>query len=209
GTIATHTRQFGFTKISFEQQDRTQEWAESCRRKSLEELDWSALDRVPSCKGDWLKLRRLRRALTSLCINSPCFNRCSVFSMHNGAVKAVFGKSYKELNADDEETFKKFEENAERLTCAGCIFSHFVQFVGSSEDFMFNPLIKNFNNTGKDVPYFTEEDFNNDYLYLNKLRARFNYLAYMKQKSDFSLVYISSRCPAKCYIDSREDEKMY
>lgn len=204
-TTLTGSRTIGISKALRPQKINPNEKKEKGLQKTVEKLSAIDITHRPTNSHEAKNLRRLRRVLTSLCINFPCLNRAEIYSMnmraedwHNTQL-CIGNERLEEMRYD---SFKKF---GYKVSCSGCLFSHLAEFIVNKEDDWFNPRVLNIKRPGLYERYFKESDYKDDFIFLNKLRERLNFLIKGKFISDCSMDYVArSRF---IYQDKRKADK--
>lgn len=190
-TTLTGSRTIGISKALRPQKVNPNEKKEKGLQKTVEKLSAIDITHRPTNSRETKNLRRLRRVLTSLCINFPCLNRAEIFSMQLEA------KKYKEIKENEkneylaERNYMNFSQNGCKVSCSGCLFSHLAEFIINKEDDWFNPRVLNIKRPGLYERYFKESDYEDDFVFLNKLRERLNFLIKGKFISDCSMDYVA------------------
>ena len=175
-TTLTGSRTIGISKALRPQKINPNEKKEKGLQKTVEKLAAIDITHRPTNSHEAKNLRRLRRVLTSLCINFPCLNRAEIFSMQLEA------KKYKEIKENEkneylaERNYMNFSQNGYKVSCSGCLFSHLADFIVNKYDEWFNPRILDIKRPGLYKRYFDESDYEDDFIFLNKLRERLNFL---------------------------------
>ena len=175
-TTLTGSRTIGISKALRPQKINPNEKKEKGIQKTVEKLTAIDITHRPTNSHEAKNLRRLRRVLTRLCINFPCLNRAEIFSMQLEA------KKYKEIKENEkneylaEKNYIKFSQNGYKVSCSGCLFSHLANFIVNKEDEWFNPRVLDIKRKGLYKHYFDESDYKDDFIFLNKLRERLNFL---------------------------------
>lgn len=187
-TTLTGSRTIGISKALRPQKINPNEKKEKGLQKTVEKLAAIDITHRPTNSHEAKKLRRLRRVLTRLCINFPCLNRPEIYSMnmlpenwHN----VQLSKGNERL---EEIYFNSFKESGQKVSCNGCLFSHLADFIINKEDEWFNPRILDIKRQGLYKRYFDESDYKDDFIFLNKLRERLNFLI-KKQYVSCSNIY--------------------
>lgn len=88
----------------------------------------------------------------------------------------------------EEMYFNSFKESGQKVSCNGCLFSHLADFIVNKEDEWFNPRVLDIKRPGLYKRYFDESDYEDDFIFLNKLRERLNFLI-KKQYVSCSNIY--------------------
>lgn len=187
-TTLTGSRTIGISKALRPQKINPNEKKEKGLQKTVEKLSAIDITHRPTNSREAKNLRRLRRVLTRLCINFPCLNRAEIFSMQLEA------KKYKEIKENEkneylaEKNYMNFSQNGCKVSCSGCLFSHLADFIVNKNDEWFNPRVLDIKRPGLYKRYFDESDYEDDFIFLNKLRERFNFLI-KKQYVSCSNIY--------------------
>ena len=175
-TTLTGSRTIGISKALRPQKINPNEKKEKGLQKTVEKLAAIDITHRPANSREAKNLRRLRRVLTRLCINFPCLNRPEIYSMnmlaenwHN--VQLCIGNERLE-----EMYFNSFKESGQKVSCNGCLFSHLADFIVNKYDEWFNPRVLDVKCPGLYKRYFDESDYEDDFIFLNKLRERLNFL---------------------------------
>ena len=175
-TTLTGSRTIGISKALRPQKINPNEKKEKGLQKTVEKLAAIDITHRPANSHEAKNLRRLRRVLTRLCINFPCLNRAEIFSMQLEA------KKYKEIKENEkneylaERNYMNFSQNGCKVSCSGCLFSHLANFIVNKYDEWFNPRVLDVKRLGLYKRYFDESDYEDDFIFLNKLRERLNFL---------------------------------
>lgn len=187
-TTLTGSRTIGISKALRPQKINPNEKKEKGLQKTVEKLTALDITKRPTNSHEAKNLRRLRRVLTSICINFPCLNRAEIFSMQLEA------KKYKEIKENEkneylaERNYMNFSQNGYKVSCSGCLFSHLADFIVNKDDEWFNPKVLDIKRPGLYKRYFNESDYEDDFIFLNKLRERLNFLI-KKQYVSCSNIY--------------------
>lgn len=155
-----------FTKNENPQQSENSQGG-NLSEKDIEVVENLAQAEVVARSGQ--SLGRLRPFLRKLCTNFPCQSPKKVFSSNIfKAEKLTEGRIW---NKDGllPEDYKKLNEKGTKLTCGGCFYSHLVNFVLTDEDDFINIIVRDEN--GKKTRYFKPEDFENDDMYIAKIKS--------------------------------------
>lgn len=199
-TTLTGSRTIGISKALRPQKINPNEKKEKGLQKAVEKLSAIDITKRPTNSHEAKNLRRLRRVLTSLCINFPCLNRAEIYSMQLTAEK------YKEIKENEkneylaEKKYMNFRQNGCKVSCSGCLFSHLAEFIANKEDEWFNPRVLDIKRPGLYKRYFNEKDYEDDFIFLNKLRERINFLI---KKQYVSCANIYSVAINEVHIDYR------
>lgn len=187
-TTLTGSRTIGISKALRPQKINPNEKKEKGIKKTVEKLTAIDITHRPTNSREAKNIRRLRRVLTRLCINFPCLNRAEIYSVnmlpedwHN--VQLCKGNERLE-----EMYFNSFKKSGQKVSCSGCLFSHLANFIVNKEDEWFNPRILDIKCKGLYKRYFDESDYEDDFIFLNKLRERLNFLI-KKQYVSCSNIY--------------------
>ena len=189
-TTLTGSRTIGISKALRPQKVKPNEKKEEGLKKTVEKLTAIDITHRPTNSREAKNLRRLRRVLTRLCINFPCLNRAEIFSMQLEA------KKYKEIKENEkneylaEKNYMNFSQNGCKVSCSGCLFSHLANFIVNKYDEWFNPRILDIKRPGLFKRYFDEKDYEDDFIFLNKLRNRLNSLIKASYISASNLKYV-------------------
>lgn len=187
-TTLTRSRTIGISKALRPKKIKPNEKKEKGLQKTVEKLTAIDITHRPTNSREAKNFRRLRRVLTSLCINFPCLNRAEIFSMQLEA------KKYKEIKENEkneylaERNYMNFSQNGCKVSCSGCLFSHLADFIVNKHDEWFNPRVLDVKRPGLYKRYFDESDYEDDFIFLNKLRERLNFLI-KKQYVSCSNIY--------------------
>lgn len=175
-TTLTNTRTIGISKSLRPQKATPNEKKEKGLQKTVEKLAAIDITHRPTNSHEAKNLRRLRRVLTSICTNFPCLNRPEIYSMQ------LMPKNYKEIKENEkneylaEKNYITFKQGGCKISCSGCLFSHLAEFIVNKEDEWFNPRVLDIKRPGLHKRYFDESDYEDDFIFLNKLRERLNFL---------------------------------
>lgn len=207
-TTLTGSRTIGISKALRPQKENPNEKKEKGLQKTVEKLSALDITERPTNSREAKSLRRLRRVLTSLCINFPCLNRAEIFSMHLEA------KKYKEIKENEkneylaERNYMNFSQNGCKVSCSGCLFSHLADFIVNKYDEWFNPRVLDIKHPGLYKRYFDESDYKDDFIFLNKLRERLNFLIkkqYVSCSNIYSVVANEIKINYRFYAEKHED----
>lgn len=209
-TTLTGSRTIGISKALRPQKINPNEKKEKGIQKTVEKLAAIDITHRPTNSHEAKNIRRLRRILTSLCINFPCLNRAEIFSMQLEARK------YKEIKENEkneylaEKNYMDFRQNGCKVSCNGCLFSHLADFIVNKEDEWFNPRVLNIKRPGLYERYFKESDYEDDFIFLNKLRERFNFLIkkqYVSCSNIYSVVANEVHINYRFYAEKHKDKE--
>lgn len=207
-TTLTGSRTIGISKALRPQKINPNGKKEKGLQKTVEKLTAIDITHRPTNSREAKNLRRLRRVLTSLCINFPCLNRAEIFSMQLEA------KKYKEIKENEkneylaEKNYMNFSQNGCKVSCNGCLFSHLADFIVNKYDEWFNPRILDIKRPGLYKRYFDESDYEDDFIFLNKLRERLNFLIkkqYVSCVNIYSVVANEVHINYRFYAEKHED----
>lgn len=207
-TTLTGTRTIGISKAFRPQKINPNKKKEKGLEKTVEKLTAIDITHRPTNSREAKSLRRLRRVLTSLCINFPCLNRAEIFSMQLEA------KKYKEIKENEkneylaERNYMNFSQNGCKVSCSGCLFSHLADFIVNKYDEWFNPRVLDVKRPGLYKRYFDESDYEDDFIFLNKLRERLNFLIkkqYVSCANIYSVVANEIKINYRFYAKKHED----
>lgn len=209
-TTLTGSRTIGISKALRPQKINPNEKKEKGIQKTVEKLAAIDITHRPTSSHEAKKLRRLRRVLTSLCINFPCLNRAEIYSVnmlpedwHN--VQLCKGNERLE-----EMYFNFFKESGQKVSCNGCLFSHLANFIVNKEDEWFNPRVLDIKRPGLYKRYFDESDYKDDFIFLNKLRERLNFLIkkqYVSCSNIYSVVANEVHINYRFYAEKHKNEE--
>ena len=209
-TTLTGSRTIGISKALRPQKINTNEKKEKGIQKTVEKLAAIDITHRPTNSREAKNLRRLRRVLTSLCINFPCLNRAEIYSVnmlpedwHN--VQLCKGNERLE-----EIYFNSFKESGQKVSCNGCLFSHLANFIVNKEDEWFNPRVLDIKRQGLYKRYFDESDYKDDFIFLNKLRERLNFLIkkqYVSCSNIYSVVANEVHINYRFYAEKHKNEE--
>lgn len=175
-TTLTGSRTIGISKTLRPKKINPNEKKEKGLKKTVEKLAAIDITHRPTNSREAKNLRRLRRVLTSLCINFPCLNRAEIYSMNLLAEDWHNVQLCKGNERLEEMYFNSFKESGQKVSCNGCLFSHLANFIVNKEDEWFNPRVLDIKRPGLYKRYFDESDYEDDFIFLNKLRERLNFL---------------------------------
>lgn len=175
-TTLTGSRTIGISKALRPKKINPNEKKEKGLKKTVEKLAAIDITHRPTNSREAKNLRRLRRVLTSLCINFPCLNRAEIYSMNLLAEDWHNVQLCKGNERLEEMYFNSFKESGQKVSCNGCLFSHLANFIVNKEDEWFNPRVLDIKRPGLYKRYFDESDYEDDFIFLNKLRERLNFL---------------------------------
>ena len=175
-TTLTGSRTIGISKALRPQKINPNEKKEKGIQKTVEKLAAIDITHRPTNSREAKNIRRLRRVLTRLCINFPCLNRAEIYSMNMLPENWHNVKLCKGNERLEEMYFNSFKESGQKVSCNGCLFSHLANFIVNKEDEWFNPRILDIKRPGLYKRYFDESDYEDDFIFLNKLRKRLNFL---------------------------------
>lgn len=175
-TTLTGSRTIGISKALRPQKINPNEKKEKGLQKTVEKLAAIDITHRPTNSHEAKNLRRLRRVLTSLCINFPCLNRPEIYSINLIAENWHNVKLCKGNERLEEMYFNSFKESGQKVSCNGCLFSHLADFIVNKEDEWFNPRVLDIKRPGLYKRYFDKSDYEDDFIFLNKLRERLNFL---------------------------------
>lgn len=187
-TTLTGSRTIGISKALRPQKIKPNEKKEKGLQKTVEKLAAIDITHRPTNSHEAKNLRRLRRVLTSLCINFPCLNRAEIYSMNMLPENWHNVQLCKGNERLEEIYFNSFKESGQKVSCNGCLFSHLANFIVNKEDEWFNPRVLDIKRPGLYKRYFDESDYEDDFIFLNKLRERLNFLI-KKQYVSCSNIY--------------------
>lgn len=199
-TTLTGSRTIGISKALRPQKINPNEKKEKGLQKTVEKLSALDITKRPTNSHEAKSLRRLRRVLTSTCINFPCLNRAEIYSMNMRAEDWHDVQLCKGNERLEEIQFNSFKESGYKVSCNGCLFSHLADFIVSKEDEWFNPKVLDIKRPGLFKRYFDEKDYEDDFIFLNKLRKRLNFLI---KKQYVSCANIYSVVANEVHIDYR------
>lgn len=209
-TTLTGSRTIGISKALRPQKINPNEKKEKGLQKTVEKLTAIDITHRPTNSHEAKNFRRLRRVLTSLCINFPCLNRPEIYSMnmlaenwHN--VQLCIGNERLE-----EMYFNSFKESGQKVSCNGCLFSHLANFIVNKEDEWFNPRVLDIKRSGLYKRYFDESDYKDDFIFLNKLRERLNFLIkkqYISCSNIYSVVDNEVHINYRFYAEKHKNEE--
>ena len=204
-TTLTGSRTIGISKALRPQKINPNEKKEKGLQKTVEKLTAIDITHRPTNSREAKSLRRLRRVLTSLCINFPCLNRAEIYSINLLAEDWYNTQLCIGNERLEEMRYNSFKKFGYKVSCNGCLFSHLAEFIVNKEDDWFNPRVLNIKRPGLYERYFKESDYEDDFIFLNKLRERLNFLIKGKFISDCSIDYVAhSRF---IYQDKRKTDK--
>lgn len=175
-TTLTGSRTIGISKALRPQKVKPNEKKEKGLQKTVEKLTAIDITHRPTNSHEAKNLRRLRRVLTSLCINFPCLNRPEIYSVNMLPENWHNVQLCKGNERLEEMYFNSFKESGQKVSCNGCLFSHLANFIVNKEDEWFNPRVLNIKRPELYERYFKESDYEDDFIFLNKLRERLNFL---------------------------------
>lgn len=205
-TTLTGSRTIGISKALRPQKINPNEKKEKGLQKTVEKLDAIDITHRPTNSREAKNLRRLRRVLTRLCINFPCLNRPEIYSMNLLAEDWHNVQLYKGNKRLEEMYFNSFKESGQKVSCNGCLFSHLADFIVNKEDEWFNPRVLDIKRPGLYKRYFDESDYEDDFIFLNKLRERLNFLI---KKQYVSCANIYSVVDNKVHINYRYHAELH
>ena len=168
-TIATNTRQFLMTRTI---QKKTEKAISVCSEKEIESFEEQRKKEIDKNIQDWYKFHtiskgtaerraisaRLRAYLISLCTNSPCTRTNTLRIMSRDRFDSIVKENTSDFLKSDTEKEMLFIKHGKDISCKGCVFSDFVNFMTKSCSNYFSEQ-------------FTEEEMNDDELFMDKLRA--------------------------------------
>lgn len=204
-TTLTCTRTLGISKSLRPQKIKPDEKKEKELQKTVEKLAAIDITRRPTNSYEAKNLRRLRRVLTSICTNFPCLNRPEIYSMNMLAEDWHNTKLCEGNERLEEMEYNIFQHYGYKISCEGCLFSHLAEFIVNKEDEWFNPRVLDIKRPGLYKCYFDESDYEDDFIFLNKLRERLNFLIKGKFISDCSMSYVAHS--KFIYSDKRRTDK--
>lgn len=199
-TTLTGSRTIGISKDLRPQKINQNKKKEKGLKKTVEKLSAIDITHRPTNSREAKNLRRLRRVLTRTCINFPCLNRAEIYSMNMRAEDWHDVQLCKGNERLEEIKFNYFKESGCKISCSGCLFSHLADFIINKEDEWFNPKVLDIKRPGLFKRYFDEKDYEDDFVFLNKLRERFNFLI---KKQYVSCANIYSVVANEVHIDYR------
>lgn len=205
-TTLTGSRTIGISKALRPQKIKPNEKKEKGLQKTVEKLAAIDITHRPTNSHEAKNIRRLRRVLTSLCINFPCLNRAEIYSMNMLPENWHNVQLCKGNERLEEIYFNSFKESGQKVSCNGCIFSHLANFIVNKEDEWFNPRVLDIKRPGLYKRYFDESDYEDDFIFLNKLRERFNFLI---KKQYVSCANIYSVVANEVHIDYRYHAELH
>lgn len=204
-TTLTSTRTIGISKSLRPQKATPNEKKEKGLQKTVEKLAAIDITHRPTNSHEAKNLRRLRRVLTSICTNFPCLNRPEIYSMSMLAEDWKNVQNVKGIKYEEEIMYTAFKKFGYKVSCSGCLFSHLAEFIVNKEDEWFNPRVLDIKRPGLYKRYFDESDYEDDFIFLNKLRERLNFLIKGKFISDCSMSYVARS--KFIYSDKRRMDK--
>ena len=168
-TIATNTRQFIMTRNT---QRKTNKEISVCSEKEIESFEEQRKKEIDKNIQDWYKFHtiskgtaerraisaRLRAYLISLCTNSPCTRTNTLRIISRDRFDSIVKENMSDFLKSDTEKEMIFIKHGKDISCKGCVFSDFVNFMTKSCSNYFSEQ-------------FTEEEINDDELFMDKLRA--------------------------------------
>lgn len=205
-TTLTGSRTIGISKALRPQKINPNEKKEKGLQKTVEKLSALDITKRPTNSHEAKNLRRLRRVLTSICINFPCLNRAEIYSVNMLPENWHNVQLCKGNERLEEIYFNSFKESGQKVSCNGCLFSHLAEFIVNKEDEWFNPRVLDIKRPGLYKRYFDESDYEDDFIFLNKLRERFNFLI---KKQYVSCANIYSVVANEVYIDYRYHAELH
>lgn len=185
-TTATQTRTIGISRGLISGEEEVNEKEKKGIEKAVEGLHALDITKRPTNAKEVSSLRRLRRLLTRLCINFPCLNRPEIYSLNLKPLEYQKLKAEEQDGAVSPQTYMLFTQKGYKISCDGCLFSHLANFIVNKYDDWFNPAVPNILNNSLMERYFKDSDYEDDFIFLNKLRSRLNFL--IKER------FISSAC---------------
>lgn len=168
-TIATNTRQFIMTRNT---QRKTNKEISVCSEKEIESFEEQRKKEIDKNIQDWYKFHtiskgtaerraisaRLRAYLISLCTNSPCTRTNTLRIISRDRFDSIVKENMSDFLKSDTEKEMIFIKHGKDISCKGCVFSDFVNFMTNAGSNYFSEQ-------------FTEEEINDDELFMDKLRA--------------------------------------
>ena len=209
-TTLTGSRTIGISKALRPQKINPNEKKEKGIQKTVEKLAAIDITHRPTSSHEAKKLRRLRRVLTSLCINFPCLNRAEIYSVDMLSENWHNVQLCKGNERLEEMYFNFFKESGQKVSCNGCLFSHLANFIVNKEDEWFNPRVLDIKRPGLYKRYFDESDYEDDFIFLNKLRERLNFLIkkqYVSCSNIYSVVANEVHINYRFYAEKHKNEE--
>lgn len=209
-TTLTGSRTIGISKALRPQKINPNEKKEKGIQKTVEKLAAIDITHRPTSSHEAKKLRRLRRVLTSLCINFPCLNRAEIYSVNMLSENWHNVQLCKGNERLEEMYFNFFKESGQKVSCNGCLFSHLANFIVNKEDEWFNPRVLDIKRPGLYKRYFDESDYEDDFIFLNKLRERLNFLIkkqYVSCSNIYSVVTNEVHINYRFYAEKHKNEE--
>lgn len=168
-TIATNTRQFIMTRNT---QRKVNKEISVCSEKEIESFEERRKKEIDKNIQDWYKFHtmpkgtlerreisaRLRAYLISLCTNSPCTRTKTLRIMSRDRFDGIVKENMADFLKSDGEKELLFIKHGKDISCKGCVFSDFVNFMTNAGSNYFSEQ-------------FTEEEINDDEIFMDKLRA--------------------------------------
>lgn len=209
-TTLTGSRTIGISKALRPQKVKPNEKKEKGLQKTVEKLTAIDITHRPTNSHEAKNLRRLRRVLTSLCINFPCLNRPEIYSVNMLPENWHNVQLCKGNERLEEMYFNSFKESGQKVSCNGCLFSHLANFIVNKEDEWFNPRVLNIKRPELYERYFKESDYEDDFIFLNKLRERLNFLIkkqYVSCANIYSVVANEVHINYRFYAEKHKNEE--
>lgn len=209
-TTLTGSRTIGISKALRPQKINPNEKKEKGLQKTVEKLTAIDITHRPTNSREAKSLRRLRRVLTSTCTNFPCLNRAEIYSMNMRAEDWHNVQLCKGNERLEEIKFNSFKESGQKVSCNGCLFSHLADFIVNKEDEWFNPKVLDIKRPGLFKRYFDEKDYEDDFIFLNKLRERLNFLIkkqYISCSNIYSVVANEVHINYRFYAEKHKNEE--
>lgn len=209
-TTLTGSRTIGISKALRPQKINPNEKKEKGLQKTVEKLAAIDITHRPTNSREAKNLRRLRRVLTRLCINFPCSNRPEIYSMNLLAEDWHNVQLCKGNERLEEMYFNSFKKSGQKVSCNGCLFSHLADFIVNKQDEWFNPRVLDIKRTGLYKRYFDESDYEDDFIFLNKLRERLNFLIkkqYVSCANIYSVVANEVHINYRFYAEKHKNEE--
>lgn len=210
-TTLTCTRTLGISKSLRPQKSDPNKKKKEGLEKTVEKLAALDITKRPTNAHEAKKLRRLRRVLTSICTNFPCANRNEIYSAQ------FMPEDYKKIKENEkneylaERNYMIFKQNGCKISCNGCLFSHLAEFIINKNDEWFNPRVLDIKRPGLYKRYFNEKDYEDDFIFLNKLRERLNFLIkkqYVSCANIYSVVANEVHINYRFYAEKHKEKEI-